>query len=82
MHSAAEISPRPPSTRALDVTSGVQPSGLPEESGYTIGFAVLAAGPIRAAAAGLLVPAPVRRRRDATVAPAESGEFAMAAEGG
>jgi len=38
------------------VTSRLEPSGLPKESGYTIGFAVLAAALVLAALAGLLIP--------------------------
>lgn len=39
------------------VTSNLEPGGLPKESGYTNGFAMLGAGLILAAAAGLLIPA-------------------------
>ena len=39
------------------VTSQLGPSGLPEESGYTIGFAVMAGALVLAALAGLLIPA-------------------------
>ena len=39
------------------VTSRLLPSGLPHESGYTIGFAAMTAGLVLAAAAGLLIPA-------------------------
>jgi EmrB/QacA subfamily drug resistance transporter len=42
------------------VTAHLEPSGLPKESGYTTGFAVLAVGLVVAAAAGLLIPS-VRR---------------------
>jgi EmrB/QacA subfamily drug resistance transporter len=38
------------------VTSQLLPSGLPKESGYTTGFAVMAAGLVLAALAGLLIP--------------------------
>jgi EmrB/QacA subfamily drug resistance transporter len=38
------------------VTSRLEPSGLPKESGYTIGFAVMAAALVLAALAGLLIP--------------------------
>jgi MFS family permease len=47
------------------VTSQLQPSGLPEESGYTTGFAVMAAGLALAALAGLLIPATRGLRRGA-----------------
>jgi EmrB/QacA subfamily drug resistance transporter len=39
------------------VTARLLPSGLPEQSGYTIGFAVMAVGLALAALAGLLIPA-------------------------
>jgi hypothetical protein len=61
------------------VTSRLQPSGLPVESGYTIGFAVMAAGLVLAAVAGLLIPT-VRRGNPEPVA-LEHGELAMVAEG-
>ena len=38
------------------VTSGAAPSGLPKESGYTSGFAMLAAALVLASLAGLLIP--------------------------
>jgi MFS family permease len=38
------------------VTSGAAPSGLPAESGYTAGFAMLAGALVLASAAGLLIP--------------------------
>ena len=38
------------------VTSQLAPSGLPKESGYTTGFAVMAGGLVLAALAGLLIP--------------------------
>ena len=38
------------------VTSQLEPSGLPKEAGYTIGFAVMAGGLVLAALAGLLIP--------------------------
>jgi EmrB/QacA subfamily drug resistance transporter len=38
------------------VTSQLGPSGLPRESGYTTGFAVMAGGLVLAAVAGLLIP--------------------------
>jgi len=55
------------------VTSRPDSSGLPEESGYTIGFAVMAAGLVLAALAGLLIPA--ARRRPSS---AESGHVGIA----
>jgi EmrB/QacA subfamily drug resistance transporter len=39
------------------VTSQLGPSGLPKDSGYTTGFAVMAAGLVLAALAALLIPA-------------------------
>ena len=47
------------------VTSQLQPSGLPEESGYTLGFAVMAGGLVLAAVAGLLIPQASQLRRTA-----------------
>jgi EmrB/QacA subfamily drug resistance transporter len=61
------------------VTSRLEPSGLPVESGYTTGFAVIGAGLVLAAVASLLIPT-VHRRDTAPVAP-EHGELAMVAEG-
>jgi EmrB/QacA subfamily drug resistance transporter len=46
------------------VTSQLEPSGLPKESGYTTGFAVMAAGLVLAALAGVLIPS-ARVRRSA-----------------
>ena len=48
------------------VTSQLEPSGLPREAGYTIGFAVMGAGLVLAALAGLLMPS-ARRLRQASV---------------
>jgi len=44
------------------VTSQLEPSGLPKEAGYTTGFAVMAAGLVVAALAGLLIPSARRLR--------------------
>jgi MFS family permease len=44
------------------VTSQLGPSGLPKESGYTIGFAAMAGGLVLAALAGLLIPSARRLR--------------------
>ena len=44
------------------VTSQLLPSGLPKESGYTIGFAAMAGALVLAALAGLLLPSARRRR--------------------
>jgi len=43
------------------VTARLLPSGLPAESGYTTGFAIMAAGLVLAALAGLLIPATRRQ---------------------
>jgi hypothetical protein len=51
------------------VTASLQPSGLPNESGYTIGFAVMAVGLVLAAVAAGLIPSPRGRASDS--APAE-----------
>jgi EmrB/QacA subfamily drug resistance transporter len=61
------------------VTSQLAPSGLPKESGYTTGFAVMAAGLVLAAAAGLLIPSVRGRRR--TAGETDHAEMAMAAGG-
>ena len=61
------------------VTSHLGPSGLPKESGYTTGFAVMAGGLLVAALAGLLMPS-ARRRHDLAGEP-EHGEMAMIAAG-
>jgi EmrB/QacA subfamily drug resistance transporter len=50
------------------VTSQLAPSGLPEESGYTTGFAVMTGGLMLAALAGLLIPS-VQRLRHAAAEP-------------
>src|ERR1022692_1943071 len=60
------------------VTSQLGPSGLPEESGYTTGFAVMAGGLVLAALAGLLIPSAHRRR---TAGEPEHAEMAMVAGG-
>ena len=61
------------------VTSQLEPSGLPREAGYTIGFAVMAGGLLLAAVAGLLMPS-ARRLRTAADGP-EHAEMAMVAGG-
>ncbi len=60
------------------VTSQLAPTGLPEEAGYTTGFAVMAGGLLLAALAGLLMPS-ARRLRQAAVP--EHAERAMVAAG-
>jgi MFS family permease len=61
------------------VTSQLEPSGLPLEAGYTTGFAVMAAGLLLAAVAGLLMPS-ARGLRNAAGGP-EHAEMAMVAGG-
>jgi EmrB/QacA subfamily drug resistance transporter len=48
------------------VTSRLEPSGLPAQSGYTTGFAIMAAVLVFAALAGMLIPARRRPGRSAT----------------
>jgi EmrB/QacA subfamily drug resistance transporter len=60
------------------VTAQLEASGLPKESGYTIGFAVLAGGLVLAALAALRIP--IGRRPGASGQPAH-GELAMVAGG-
>jgi MFS family permease len=54
------------------ITSQLAPSGLPRESGYTIGFAAMAGGLVLAALAGLLLPAASRRRQPSRGGDAET----------
>jgi EmrB/QacA subfamily drug resistance transporter len=61
------------------VTSHLAPSGLPRESGYTTGFAVMTGGLVLAALAGLLIPA-ARRLRQGPGAP-QPDAMALAADG-
>jgi MFS family permease len=61
------------------VTSELEPSGLPKESGYTTGFAVMAAGLVLAALAGLLIPSARGLRR--TAGEPEHAEMAIVAGG-
>jgi EmrB/QacA subfamily drug resistance transporter len=61
------------------VTSQLGPSGLPEESGYTTGFAVMAAGLALAALAGLLIPTTRGLRQGA--GELDHAELAMVAGG-
>ncbi len=60
------------------VTSQLGPSGLPKESGYTTGFAAMAAGLVLAAIAGLLIPSARDTRAAAELSHAE---MAMVAGG-
>jgi EmrB/QacA subfamily drug resistance transporter len=57
------------------VTSQLAPSGLPRESGYTTGFAVMAGGLVLAGLAGLLIPSALGR--PAAAAEPEHAEPAM-----
>jgi EmrB/QacA subfamily drug resistance transporter len=50
------------------VTSHLEKTGLPAESGYTTGFAALAGGLVLAVVAGLLIPAPRQGETEATTA--------------
>ena len=61
------------------VTSQLEPSGLPRESGYTTGFAVMAAGLVLAALAGVLIPS-ARGARGAAGGP-EHAEVATVSGG-
>jgi MFS family permease len=68
------------------VTSRLLPSGLPAQSGYTIGFAAMTGGLVLAALAGLLIPVARRAARasDAATYPEEmatTGEAAATATG-
>ena len=60
------------------VTSRLESSGLPAQSGYTTGFAVMAAGLVLAALAGLLIPSALGRRPGGEL---EHAELAMVAGG-
>jgi EmrB/QacA subfamily drug resistance transporter len=62
------------------VTSRLASSGLPLESGYTTGFAVMTGALVLAAAAGLLIPAARRLRQQADAAGPEQAELALAGE--
>jgi EmrB/QacA subfamily drug resistance transporter len=61
------------------VTSRLEPTGLPKESGYTTGFAVMACGLLLAALAGLLMPSVLKARAGAEEPP--HAELAMVAGG-
>jgi EmrB/QacA subfamily drug resistance transporter len=61
------------------VTSHLGPSGLPKESGYTIGFATMACGLVLAALAGLLIPS--ARRLHHNPDEPQHAELAMVAGG-
>jgi EmrB/QacA subfamily drug resistance transporter len=61
------------------VTSQIGPTGLPKESGYTTGFAVMAGGLLLAALAGLLMPSALKARAGA--GEPEHAELAMVAGG-
>ncbi len=61
------------------VTSQLLPSGLPNEAGYTTGFAVMTGGLLLAALAALLIPS--ARRLGQTTGEPEHAELAMVAGG-
>lgn len=60
------------------VTSQLMPSGLPKESGYTTGFAVMTGGLVLAALAALLIPSAGPLAADGEP---EHGELALVAGG-
>jgi EmrB/QacA subfamily drug resistance transporter len=60
------------------VTSQLQASGLPKESGYTTGFAVMGAMLILAALAALLIPT-IRRQRQLAGEPEQAGQVMTSA---
>ncbi len=62
------------------VTSQLMASGLPRESGYTTGFAVMTAGLLLAAAAGLLIPATRRASPEAAATVAAPGSGVTATD--
>jgi EmrB/QacA subfamily drug resistance transporter len=64
---------------ATVITAQLEPTGLPRELGYTIGFAGLAAALVVAALAGALIPAP---RRTTQVVDAESAVASLSMAGG
>jgi EmrB/QacA subfamily drug resistance transporter len=57
------------------VTARLEPSGLPKESGYTTGFAIMAVVLVVAALAGVLIPS--QRRLGRTVATRAASEAAV-----
>ncbi|MGH3251812.1 MAG: MFS transporter [Trebonia sp.] len=61
------------------VTSQLESSGFPKEAGYTIGFAVMAAGLVVAALAGLLIPSR-RRLRSVASEPLTAETLAMSGD--
>jgi hypothetical protein len=63
------------------VTSKIEPSGLPKESGYTIGFAMLAGALIIAALAAMAIPALGHDRSAPLPDEPEHGELAVVAGG-
>jgi len=62
------------------VTAKIGPTGLPKESGYTTGFALLAGGLVLAALAGLLIPV-LRSPRPSPEDEPEHAELAVLAAG-
>jgi EmrB/QacA subfamily drug resistance transporter len=62
------------------VTSRLASSGLPLESGYTTGFAVMTGALVLAAVAGLLIPAARRLRQPPGAAEPEQAELSLAGD--
>ncbi|WP_375478619.1 MFS transporter [uncultured Jatrophihabitans sp.] len=63
------------------VTSRIEPSGLPKESGYTIGFAMLAAALVVAALAAAAIPAVAHGRSAQLPEEPDHAELAIVAGG-
>jgi EmrB/QacA subfamily drug resistance transporter len=59
------------------VTARLGPLGIPEESGYTVGFAVLGAGMLLAATAAAFVPDVHRQATSGPLADADNAELGM-----
>jgi hypothetical protein len=61
------------------VTAKLEPTGLPVESGYTTGFAIMAVVLIVAAGAGALIPS-LRRPGQAVTEAGATGALAMSGD--
>jgi hypothetical protein len=61
------------------VTARLEPSGLPQQSGYTTGFAVMTGGLVLAAVAGALIPSARRILQARDTAPPAGITVAAAA---